>query len=67
MSVGPGVGASNDRIVLSEEQRQSLIDILEADRRMPEERRDRLRNLLSQPEVSRGLVERLQLRRAEGG
>ncbi len=66
-SIGTGVGTSNDRIVLNAEQRQSLMEILEADRRMPEERRDRLRNLLSQPEVPRGLVERLQLRRAEGG
>ncbi|NNG04611.1 MAG: HlyD family efflux transporter periplasmic adaptor subunit [Inquilinus sp.] len=65
--IGTAVGTSSDRVVLNAEQRQSLIEILEADRRMPQERRDRLRNLLSQPEVPRGLVERLQLRGAGGG
>ena len=62
MSSGGG-----DRVVLNDEERRSLIEILEADRRMPEDRRDRLRGILSQPEVPRGLVERLRLRRAEGG
>ena len=59
--------AGGDRITLDEDERRSLIEILEADRRMPEDRRERLRALLSQPEVPRGLVERLRLRGAGGG
>ena len=59
--------AGGDRITLDEEERRSLIEIVEADSRMPEDRRERLRTLLSQPEVPRGLVERLRLRGAGGG
>ena len=60
-------GGGGDRVVLNDAERRSLIEILEADRRMPEDRRSRLRDLLSQPEVPRGVVERLRLRGAEGG
>ncbi len=63
-----GFGAvGGDRIALNEEERRSLIEILEADQRMPEDRRERLRSLLSQPEVPRQLVERLRQRGAGGG
>ncbi len=60
-------GIAGDRVTLNDEERRSLIEILEADRRMPEDRRERLRALLAQPEVPRSLVERLRLRGAGGG
>ncbi len=62
-----GFGGGGDRVTLNEEERRSLIEILEADQRMPADRRERLRALLSQPEVPRNLVERLRLRGAGGG
>ncbi len=64
---GASVAGGGDRIALDDDQRQGLIDFLQADQRIPEERKTRLLDLLAQPEVPRGLVERLQMRRAEDG
>lgn len=62
-----GKGGEDERIAISEERRKALIAFLKQDDKMSEHRKARLLDLLSQPTVPKGVVERLEARMAGQG
>jgi len=63
----PGRDGDGETIMLSEERRKTLIAFVQSSRRIPEERKARLLQLLKQPEVQRRIIERLEARMAGQG
>lgn len=62
-----GNGGGEERIAISDERRKALIAFLKQNDHMPEERKARLLDLLSQPTVPKRLIERLEARMAGQG
>ena len=56
--------ALSNTIVLDDARREALVAAISRAKRLPEERRARLLKTLSQPEVPRRLVERIEARMA---
>jgi len=57
----------DERVAISEERRRALIVFVQNNRRIPDERKARLLELLNQPEVPRRTIERLEARMAGQG
>lgn len=62
-----GKGGSEELIAISDERREALIAFLKQNRHMPEGRKARLLELLSQPTVPKRMIERLEARMAGQG
>ncbi|UCH75375.1 MAG: HlyD family efflux transporter periplasmic adaptor subunit [Rhodospirillales bacterium] len=68
-SAAPEIAVENDdeRMAISEMRRQALIAFVRDDPSLPQDRKARLLQLLSQPEVPKRLIERLEARMAGQG
>ncbi len=58
-----GFGGDGEMVTITEEQRQELIEAVQSNGRMPADAKDRILEMLKQPEVPKALVDRMSNRR----